>query len=423
MKGNRRWLERGKSLAIALLSLSALWLLTMTPLVRDSGLLPDGSGQGGNQGGGAVTLTAAAYPSRMAVNTPSGRYGAQYDQARVDSLFARTAPLLGEALTGAGQPEEMSETDWQGCLLGEGIYFDFDGQIPLSALGSWLHPGQACPLSGSARRLVLARGTGDGVVLAYQEASGGFFRCATGLSASLHLEPAMEGVEENGARFAFQSEELSRLLDPYTLITEEISAQVYAAANPLPSESDLSWLLDALSFNGQNHTSVSGGEAYLEGEARLEVGSGGTVTYRAPQEGKYPVAHSGQEPTLAEMIETVRQLAQDTVGAVCGAARLHLVSAEETGEGWRIRFGYQLDGSQVWLYEEGWAAQFLVRDGYVSDFTLHFRAYTDTGRSALMLSMERAAVMLPALAGGPRELAVQYRDQGEGEVSPIWVAR
>ncbi|HIT31297.1 MAG TPA: hypothetical protein IAC25_00430 [Candidatus Enterenecus stercoripullorum] len=423
MKGKRRYLEWGKNLAIVLLSLSAAWLLTMTPLVRDSGLLSHGVPAAENAGSGAVTLTAAAYPCRMAINTPEGRYGVQYNQAQVDSLFARVGPLLGEALTSAGQSEAVDEAQWQACLQGEGIYFDFSGQIPLSALGSWLHPGGGCPLSGSARRLVLAQREDGRVALSYQEASGVFFACTTDLSVDLHLDPAVEGVEENGARFAFEDGELARLLDPYTLITEEASGTVYAASTPISANADLSGLLEALSFNGQNHTSVSGGEAYLEGESRLEVRNDGTVLYRAAREGKYPVAHSGEESTLAEMIETVRKLAEDTVGARCGDARLHLISAAQTQDGWQIRFGYQLSGSSVWLYEDGWAAQFLVRDGYVAEFTLRFRSYSTTGEQEPLLSMERAAAMLPALTLERRELVLQYRDQGEGEVAPIWVAQ
>ncbi len=422
MKGKRRYLEWGKNLAIVLLSLSAAWLLTMTPLVRDSGLLAYGAPAAQNAEIGAVTLTAAAYPSRMAINTLEGRYGVQYNQAQVDSLFARMGPLLGEALISAGQPEVLDEAQWQACLQGEGVYFDFSGQIPLSALGSWLHPEGVCPLTGSARRLVLTQGEDGRVALSYQEASGAFFACTTDLSVDLHLDPAMEGVEENGARFAFEDGELARLLDPYTLITEEVSGTVYAAATSL-SAADLSGLLEALSFNGQNHTAISGGEAYLEGESRLEVQNDGTVLYRAAREGKYPVVHSGEEPTLAEMIETARKLAEDTVGERCGDARLHLISATQTQDGWQIRFGYQLSGSSVWLYEDGWAAQFLVRDGYVAEFTLRFRSYTATGEQAPLLSMERAAAMLPALTVERRELALQYRDQGEGTVSPIWVAQ
>ena len=216
---------------------------------------------------------------------------------------------------------------------------------------------------------------------------------------------------------------MEAFLDPYTLLTEETGGTVYTAVTPISASSDLTQLLENLSFNGQNHTSISGGEAFLEGENRLEIQNNGTVIYRAGQQGKYEVAYSGSEPTLAEMIETVRKLAEDTVGSLCGEARLHLISAQETAEGWQIQFGYQLNGSSVWLYQDGWAAQFLVRDGTVSEFTLHFRSYTATEEQALMLPVYRAAVMLPGLTEEQLELVVQYRDQGDAEISPIWVAQ
>ena len=117
------------------------------------------------------------------------------------------------------------------------------------------------------------------------------------------------------------------------------------------------------------------------------------------------------------------RLAEATIGANCGQARLHLISARETQEGWLIQFGYQLDGSSVWLYEDGWAAQFLVRDGFVTQFTLQFRTYTDTGEQAVLLPADRAAAILPTLTQQPRELVLQYRDQGESLVEPIWVAQ
>lgn len=427
MRAERRWREWGKSALIAGLGLSALWLLTMTPLVRDSGLLDrtpeDPHAREHSSIHGEVTLSAAAYPSRMAVNTAAGRYGVQYNQDQVDRLFAQAGPLLGEALTGAQQPRPLDEDAWREQLGQPGVYFDFSGQIPLSALGGWLLPGGSCPLPGAARRLVLTQGEDDRVSLSYQEASGAFYTCPTQLSAQLHLNPLVEQAQGNGAAFAFEREDYAGLLDPYTLITEQMQAGVYAASTPLAAGGDLSELLDALSFNGQNHASISGGEAFLEGTSRLEVQQDGTVRYRATREGKYPVAHAGSQPTLAEMIETTRQLAQDTVGAHCGQARIHLISARETGEGWQIRYGYQLNGSDVWLYQEGWAAQFLVRDGYVAEFTLHLRSYDATGEQALLLPLERAVVMLPALTQEGRELVVQYRDGAGGSARPMWVAQ
>ena len=48
---------------------------------------------------------------------------------------------------------------------------------------------------------------------------------------------------------------------------------------------------------------------------------------------------------------------------------------------------------------------------------------TATEEQALMLPVYRAAVMLPGLTEEQLELVVQYRDQGDAEISPIWVAQ
>ena len=74
MEGKRRWIELGKDALIALLALSAAGLLTMTPLVRDSGLWgasPEAPAAGRED---EAPLTAAAYPSRLALTGPGGRY-------------------------------------------------------------------------------------------------------------------------------------------------------------------------------------------------------------------------------------------------------------------------------------------------------------------------------------------------------------
>ena len=125
---------------------------------------------------------------------------------------------------------------------------------------------------------------------------------------------------------------------------------------------------------------------------------------------------------MAEVIEAARQLAEGTMGTRCGQARLYLESVRETQDGYRVRFGYRLNGSAVWLYEEGWAAEFLIREGCISEFTMHFRAYSDSGEKALLLPMNQAAVILPGLTDEARELVIQYRDRGGETVSPGWVA-
>ncbi len=425
MSSKRRGVELLKSLLILLLSASALYLLTMTPLVQDSGILNLLRQDQTEQWNGAhVTFSAAAAPSRMAVHNGTARYGVQYDQDQVDEMFLRFGPLLGEALDSADPSELISERRWQEYLQSPGVYFDFTGDIPLSALGSWLKQDGSCALNASARRILLVNGGDDRVLLCYQDADGDGFRASsTDLDWKLHLESAITGVAGSDAYFGFEVEAVRELLCPYTLITEEHDRQIYSAATPIVPGGDQSSLLDALDYTGRNHALVSGGELYLDGNDRLRILTGGQVVYDAAAAGKYPVAVDGAEMTVAEAIETARRMAESTIGAHCGGAELYLMSAAETDRGWQIRFGYRLDGSLVWLYDEGWAAEFYVRENCVMEFTLWFRSYQNSGTQALLLSAEQTALMVPSLTEGRRELTIQYWDQGEDTVAPAWVAR
>lgn len=419
MRDKRRLIEWGKDALIVLLSLSAVYLLSMTPLVRDSGLL-DLLPPGESPGTGVPTQSqgVAMLPARLAVTNEGGRCGVQYDAARLEELFPPLGALLGDALACAGSPQTISEQQWRRYLSRTGIYFDFQGDVPLSALEHWLQGSGAAGLEGSARRVLLCAGEGDQVLLCWQQSgTGQFFSCSTALTQSLHLDPATASVPSNAAYFAFENQDLSGLLAPYTLITEAARQGVcYAASNPLAG-GDVSAVLDALAFSAQNHAPVSGGEVYLDGSDRLVVSTGGTVSYRAAQGEKYPAA-----PSLAGAVDEARALAESSLGALCGDARLYLMSAQEAEGGVRLRFGYLLNGCPVYLGSGGWAAEFWVQDGYIIQFTLQFRSYAPNGEHALLLPIDKAAAMLPSIAREGRELVIQYQDGGGASVSPQWVA-
>lgn len=420
----RRWVEWAKDLLILLLTLSAAYLLTMTPLVQDSGvldLIPTAEAPGTAVSGPAYTV--AAIPARMAVNSPKGRYGLQYDQDGLDSLFARLGPLLGEALASAEEAEAIPESSWQVYLQNTGIYFDFSGEIPLSALSGWLGGTDQCQLEGSARRFLLAADGTDGVLLCWQDASSGqFYASSTALTQRFHLEPAAGDFHGNGAFFAFEDGEMSRLLKPYTLVTEEaLSIQQYNAVNPLAAPDGVDALLDALDFSGQNHVAVNGGEVYLDSGDRLEISADGVAAYRAVQGKKYPVGTKDEPLSVSEAIEAARRLAESTVGSMSGDAQLYLISAQPDSSGYRVRFGYRLNGAAVHWGSKSWAAEFQVQNGCVAWFTLRFRRYTALSETTLLLPIDRAAVMLPDLTDQPAELVIRYWDQGGGVTQPEWV--
>lgn len=423
MRNRRRAVEWGKNALIALLTLSALILLTMTPLVQDSGLAALFSTGQTNRGAADVSAQpGTVLPARLAVYRDGERYGLQYDDETMEERFAAFGTLLGEALSGAGEPAMLSESGWRDRLCRPGVYFDFFGTVPLSALARWLG-GEACPLEGGARRAALCAGEEDEVALCWQGAAGGFYTCSTPLSRALHLDPALETASPNGAYFAFEDAGLSGLLDPFTLITEgERTGAQYAVTMPLAGAAGIDALLDALSFNSQNHAPGSTGEVYLDGADRLVVQDGSTVTYRAAQGEKYPVESRDGAATADQAADGARALAERALRPLCGDARLYLLSAEEYGEGWRVRFGYRLSGCAVYLDGEGWAAEFIVQGGYITDFVLRVRGYAADGESVLLLPVDRAAVLLPELTEEKRELVLRYRDGGGQTVVPHWEA-
>ena len=419
MNGKRRWIEWGKDALMVLLTLSALYLLSMTPLVQDSGVLDllspresPGMSASGESG------TAAMLPARLAITGTGGRCGIQYDESRLEERFPPLGALLGDALASAGTPRPISESDWRRYLGGRNIYFDFQGDVPLAALERWLQDPGERPLEGSARRVMLCAGEEDQVLLCWQEGDGGgFFSCPTALTRSLNLDPVVEGSEPNGAYFAFENRALAGRLAPYTLITEgEQDGAQYDAGMPLLADAGR-MVLSTLSFNSQNHAPASGGEVYLDGGDRLVVSDNGTVFYQALQGEKYPVAAGP-----AGGVETARAMAEATVGALCGEARLYLMSAREAEDGLRVQFGYLLRGGVVHLGSEGWAAEFVARDGYIVQFTLRFRTYAANGARTLLLPVDKAAAMLPDLTDQRRELVIQYRDGGGYQLVPGWVA-
>ena len=423
MRDRRRIVEWGKNALIALLTLSALLLLSMTPLVQDSGLaalLSTGRAAGASE---VSAQPGMVLPARLAVYRDGERYGLQYDDGAMEERFAAFGPLLGEALSGAGEPASLAERAWRDSLCRPGAYFDFSGNLPLSALARWLGGG-ACPLEGSARRVALSAGEADQVALCWQDAGDGrFYTCSTTLSQTLHLNPALGTVSSNGAYFAFEDDELAGLLDPFTLITEGTGTGTqYAVTTPLATATGVEALLDALSFNSQNHAPGSSGEVYLDGADRLVVQDGSTVTYRAAQGEKYPVESLNGVTAADQAVDGVRTLVERTLGSLCGDARLYLLSAEEYEGGWRVRFGYRLGGCAVYLDGEGWAAEFIVQDGYITGFVLRVRGYAADGSSVLLLPIDKAAVLLPELTEEKRELVIRYRDGGGQMVSPHWEA-
>ncbi len=445
-RNKRRWIELGKDLLIALLSLSAAALLLASPLAQGSGLgrlLDQGTGQSALAAGTAQSIPAAAVPVRMTVRTQAGLYGAQYDDEAVRSLFDTAGPLLGEALCHAGEPEPLGEAmadagetrrslsadpslsadegQWRELLASPHIYFCYAQPVPLSVLGSWLTPEESSSgLEGSARQILLTAFSNGSVALCWLDESGGFYLSKTGLDASLHLDHIVESVTPNNAFFAFDGGALPIEVDPYTLFTgQDLYAPVYLSTDPVPisDSAQVSRLLGALSFSDLNRAEGSDSAIYVDGDDTIRLHPNGMVRCHTVK-GRYAAG-----PGIQGAVESAWSLASAALEPFIGEARLYLYSVQEKGGVCTVSFGYLLNGRPVTLHDRDWCAQFTVQDGAVSEFTLYLRAYAPAGRDALLLPEERAAAALAALTDDPRELIVQYQDAGDGTVEPGWVGR
>lgn len=425
-KRRSRVIEWGKNLLILLLALSALYLLGCTQLSGGiskgiRGLLEDS----GTDSGSTLTQSSSVsvHPVRLAIYQDGRRYGVQYSQEEADAAFSSLSTLLSEALGSAGAPEPVSEKDWRSALCRTGIYMDFLYPVPLLTLSGWLGNGQNnSALSGTARRICLAADEGGGVSLFFiNEEDGSYYACGTTLTRDFHLNEAVADWSPNGALFAFEVPGMETLA-PYTLLTTTPEPAVYAADNPLLEDSArVTELLNVLSFHTQGTTlDPAAGGQIVEVNDSLRLSDTGVVTFHTIGDSDF--RFTLPENSTQAALDYVQALAEATVGAWCGEARLCLAVVEETADGLEIIFQYSLNGAPVALTEDRTAARFLVSGGAVTDFSLYLRTYSDTGETSIVLPEVQAAAAMEAMDMQGKELTLLYQDSGGALVSAGWIA-
>ena len=424
----KRRIERLKSALIVLLSCSAVFLLMRTQAAivssEDSGTAYQAETEGSSS---TESPGATARPLRMAAAIQRGsevvHYGVQYDQESTDSLYQQSYSLLVEALSSASQPRTVGETEFQQALsTAPGLYFDWQGEIPVAVLNGWLSVDSQT-LTGTVRRMVLTVVEGQVLLYYWDESADQGWVCTSDVISSSRLNEAVGALQENGTVFAFETEELDTLA-PYTMVQPQTPVPVvYSATNPIAGEDRRQALQEQLGFPENSISYPAAGEYVIRSRNdTLHIAEDGHVTYEAAAEGsdRYRLSGTG----VYEAVEGCRRLAQQTLGQNSGEATLYLISAEENGEGnWLVEFGYSLNGAQVRIGEEGWAARFVVEQGQIIEFQLWFRSYTDSGTTSVVLPVRQALAAMEAKGHEGEELLLVYLDGGGEElVSASWTA-
>ena len=404
--------------ALVLLTASALFLLTRLPLLQSIRLSapPLFTAEPGGEGEEAPPAAMFASVNLMATRDSDeyGRCGLLYAGAE-DEALKEVIPLFQEALGSAVPAGTVEDTALREALNHPGLYLELTGgPLPLEAAAAWL--GEDPPFRLSVRSMALTAEGDEGASLFLLDGDGGILRCSTALPVSA-LRSSCEKLSPNGAYFAYETGYTS--LAPYTVLIPKITPPPDVTAER-PAGYSAYNLLTALDFNAHTlsrYTESSGAEVVEESPRTLRIGPNGNVSFisrGAIASGLYRASGTG----LREVLAAGGRLAGALSGGT-GSSPLFLRSAEETENGWVLRFRYQVDGIPVYFSDGSDALAVTFQDGAVTSFTYRCRVYTALEEAPAALL---PAGMAQAIAAAYPEsaLSIGYEDDGSGELAAQW---
>lgn len=412
MRGKlRRW-DRLQNLLILVLAVLALLLISKT------GFFQNMNQAGGLGGGGAAAEEdgprfSQNLPVTLAVQTPEGRYGVQYDQQTMARLYdGGLREALAQAMSTMGTVQSVSQQEWQEAVSqGERwVFYDFLYNISFS--------GQS---EGAARFFLLTlRGERAETLYFYNQASGSYYSAA--VEGSAQLEALLAGLTPDGSLFAFEAEELD--LPGYQLVKREApGCQVYTASTPL-SDIDAAAreaLLERLNFNTKASSpyETADGIVIREGMDTLRLQKDGKLIFHGTESGeaRYQAASTQDRDLQRQAEEILEQVA-------VGRGQFYCQGITSLGDGVaEVTFYYLLGGARVNLWEKDCSARFTFQDSALVHYEISLRDYEPLEEHCAVPPLRQAAAAAAAEGQGGKELQICYRDDGGERVQAGWAVR
>ncbi len=417
MREHNRIVNALQNAALVLLTVSALFLLLRTPMVRGGWALasPAASPQPAQEPAGELSAMLGSVHIMVTADSEYGRFG-QLCAGEDDPLVQQVIPLFREALGSAAELEAAAQQQFRDALEGMAVYLDLTVELPLTAVAACL--GESAGSDRPVRALALTADGEDAVSMYLRGGDGGLFRCATALPASA-LETICAGVQPNGSSFAYETNYTA--LEPYTLLAASVAQPPELQADLPAGYTDYN-LMTALDFNAHTkflYTDRDGAVVVEESPRTLRIGPDGTVLYSSAAAA--PSYRPAEGPALPEALRAAWSLASALTNGT-GASPLRLSGAEETEEGtYVVRFRYQAEGVPVCFPDESDALAVTVGAAGAVSFTYRCRAYTpaeEEGAPLLPPAMAAAIASLHPDSG----LSVAYVDAGGARLSPCWLS-
>lgn len=415
---DKRLRNMAQNAALALLTVSALFLLTQLPLLQNIRLSPRNlftqSPDAGPREDSAPP--AAVFPSVNLMVTGDSEYGrcGQLCLSADDASLQSVTPLFQEALGSATMTGQAADTTLRAALNDPGLYLEFtSGPLPLEAVAAWLD--EEAFFTRSVQAMALTAGDDEKVSLFLLDSDAVIMRCETALPASA-VRTVCDGFLTNGGYFSYETG--YDTLFPYTVLTAEAGAPKDLLAER-PAGYSAYNLLSALDFNAHTlsrYTESGGAEVVEESPRTLRIGPDGVVSFtnRGGGSGLYRASGEGLREALVTAARLAAALTEGT-----GASPLFLQEAEATENGWVLRFRYQADGVPVYFSDGGYALAITFQSGTVASFTYRCRAYTPLEEEpAALLPTDMAQAIAAAFPDAA--LSIGYEDDGSGQLAAQW---
>lgn len=430
MRKDRPLLSHLQNAAIALLTLSAVFLLTQTPLFGDfAGKTPYELAQDWLSSDPMLTETVTvdasdlALPVRVVFTNEYARFGLDA-VTTADAGFEQAGAFFREALGSAGEASPCRESDFLAALQNSGIYLDLEAETPLALLCEIL--GAAAPESEllHIRRLLLTP-TESGAILYLEDGESGFFSFPTAGDAYA-LNEALAALDGNGTDFAFSLPGDFSQLSPYTLVfSEPKQRNMLSAVNALSDKAAFLRLAEFNPHTENSYTDSSGNTVIREVYGTLRLQPDGTAAYQgdSAEAGSlyYVTSAAPGRPTMSEAAAAAQKLVFTLLRDSCGDAALYLSGVESGSKRYTVTFDYVVDGTPLHFSDGGHAASVTIEGQSITAFSLRCRSYTVSDSPSLLLPIRQAAAI--ALSRYlSAELHVCYEDRGADTVNASWFA-
>jgi hypothetical protein len=355
------------------------------------------------------------------VRNDMGRCGLRYNQGGVDALYSQgLKDLLFHAVDRMEKPKKSSQEDWQQAITESEnwICYDYLYNIPFAS---------AAGQEGEARLFLVSFRNGQADALYGFDQKAGEYWVSQVETSGLTMPAQAQVLKPNQVRFAFEDPELASLL-PGHMMTDRVapSFRVYASSNPLAGmdETGIRAVLETAGFNLQAVSiyESADGTVVREGSDTIRIQQDGSVIYHGSESGeaRYEAA-STEELDLREQAENVLEL---LAAGRTGQAWFLCQGAEEQPDGTVIlTYSYLLEGAQVSLGENGWAARFRFQGEALISFDIIFRQYAVTETPSAVPPERQAAAAAEAQGQMGKELQLCHRDDGSGLTKALWTVR